>query len=78
MKLFKRMNKKESFNSKKGMIFGFYAYLLVLAVNNFYYLLTDKILFSPSITFWSGLVAFLVFELILNLKDKYNKKDSDN
>ncbi|PID20230.1 hypothetical protein CSV61_15835 [Sporosarcina sp. P3] len=72
------MSDKESFNSRKGMIFGFYAYMLVSAVNYFYYLSTESILFSPSYIFWSGLLAFFLFEFILNLRDKFIRKNIDN
>lgn len=72
---FKKMSDKETFNSKKGMIFGFYTYMLVLAVNYFYYLSTETSLFSPSLIFWSGLLACFLFELILNLKDKFVLKN---
>lgn len=75
MVFFKKMSDKESFNSKKGMVFGFYTYMLVLAVNYFYYLSTESGLFSPSLIFWSGLLAFFLFELILNLKDKFVLKN---
>ena len=78
MKFFKRMNEKESYNSKKGMIFGFYTYMLISAVNYFYYLLTESGLFSPTIIFWSGLLACFAFEFILNLKDKFARKDLGN
>ena len=71
MVFFKKMSDKESFNSKKGISFGFYTYMLVLAVNYFYYLSTESGLFSPSFIFWSGLLAFFLFEFILNLKDKF-------
>ncbi|EGQ27946.1 hypothetical protein HMPREF9372_0054 [Sporosarcina newyorkensis 2681] len=75
---FRKMSVKESFNSKKGMIFGFYAYLLVSAVNYFYYLFKESGLFSPTFIFWSGLLAFFLFELILNVKDKLVKKSVKN
>ncbi|PIC98873.1 hypothetical protein CSV68_10680 [Sporosarcina sp. P29] len=74
MVFFKKMSDKESFNSKKGVIFGFYTYMLVSAANYFYYLSTDSGLFSPSFIIWSGLLAFFLFELILNLKDKFVKR----
>ena len=74
MVFFKKMSDKESFNSRKGMIFGFYAYMLVSAVNYFYYLSTESILFSPSYIFWGGLLAFFLFEFILNFKDKFVRK----
>lgn len=51
---FRKMSEKESFNSKKGMIFGFYAYLLVSAVNYFYYLFKESGLFSPTFIFGVG------------------------
>lgn len=78
MVFFKKMSEIESFNSRKGMIFGFYTYMLVSAVNFFYCLSTDSVLFSPSYIFWSGLLAFFLFEFILNLKDKYVRKNIDN
>ncbi|HLR68469.1 hypothetical protein [Virgibacillus alimentarius] len=75
MKLFKSMNERESLHWKKGAFFGFYTYLLISAVNYFYYLATENVLFSPTFVFWSGLLGAFVFELIFNLKYKYR---SDN
>ena len=70
------MNEKESFNSKKAVALGFYTFMLISAVNYFYYLATESGLFSPSVIFWSGLLAFFAFEFILNLKDKFDRKKS--
>ena len=70
MKLFRRMNKKESLNSKRAAILGFYTYMLMSAVNYFYYLLMENNFFSPPIIFWSGLVVFFGYEVFLNLNDK--------
>ncbi|TXL57794.1 hypothetical protein FHP05_14825 [Cerasibacillus terrae] len=70
MKLFKPMGEKESSNWKKGAIVGFYTYVLISAVNYFYYLATENSLFSPSFVFWSGLLVAFLFELIFNLKYK--------
>lgn len=76
MGFFKRMNEKESFNSKKAVYAGFYTYTMISAVNYFYYLATESGLFSPSVIFCSGLLAFFAFEFILNLKDKFDRKKS--
>lgn len=70
MLFFRKMSGNEVVNSRKGIIFGFYVYLLISAVNYFYYLVKETVLMSPGVIFWSGLVAFFAFELILNFKDK--------
>lgn len=64
------MNEKESLNWKKGAFFGFYTYVLITAINYFYYLATEISLFSPSFIFWIGLLVAFVFELIFHLKYK--------
>lgn len=73
MKFFKKMNEKESFNCKKGITFGFCAYMLISAMNYFYYILTESTLISPPVIFWSGLLAFFAYECILNLQDQFTK-----
>lgn len=77
---FKRMNKKEILNSKKATILGFYTYMLITAVNYFFYLLFEKNLFSSAIIFWSGLLVLFGYGAFLNLKDKrksgYKSPDS--
>lgn len=75
---FSKMNNKEFINSKKGMIVGFYTYLLVSAVNYLYYLFKESNLLSPIFIFLSGLLTFFLFELILNIKDKLVKKNIKN
>jgi len=75
---FSKMNNKELINAKKGMIVGFYTYLLVSAVNYLYYLFKESNLFSPIFIFLSGLLTFFLFELILNIKDKLVKKNIKN
>lgn len=64
------MTKTESLNWKKGAILGFYTYMLISAVNYFYYLLTNSDLFSPRLIFWSGLLVAFGYDIILNLKEK--------
>ncbi|MCJ7843457.1 hypothetical protein MUB24_21790 [Lederbergia sp. NSJ-179] len=59
MRLFKSMNERESSNWKGGAFYGFYTYLLISAVNYFYYLATENGLFSPTFIFWSGLLGTL-------------------
>lgn len=70
MKFFKTMTKEESSNWKSGAILGFYTYMLVLAINQAYHLEFASNLLSPTIIFWTGLIAALGYEIILNLKDK--------
>jgi len=72
------MSEKELFNSKSGLIFGFFIYMLVAAVNYFYYLFTENSLFPPIFIFWSGLIASIVFEFILNIKEKLFRERLDN
>lgn len=68
------MNEKESDNWRSSAVFGFYIYLLILAISQFYEFIYEKQLFSITILFWSGLLAAFGFELILNYKDKRKKK----
>lgn len=75
MKFFKKMNEKELFNSNRAMTFGFCSYMLITAINYFYYLLTAGALISPSYIFGSGLLAAVTFEFMLNLKDKFERKE---
>lgn len=67
---FKKMTEKESINWRSGAIFGFYTYLLVLVINQIYYLTFESHLFSLTIVFWTGLIAAFGCEIILNIKDK--------
>lgn len=71
------MSERESLNWKKGAIIGFYTYTLITAVNYFYYLVTGSSLFSPTFTFWIGLLAAFIFELIFNLKYKSQSNTED-
>lgn len=68
---FRKMSDREVFNSKKGLIFGFYTYMFVSAIDYFYYLFKSSSLFSPIFIFWSGLFAFFMFDLVLNIKDRF-------
>lgn len=77
MKFLKSMSERESLNWKKGAIIGFYTYTLITAVNYFYYLVTGSSLFSPTFTFWIGLLAAFIFELIFNLKYKSQSNTED-
>ncbi|WP_153721708.1 hypothetical protein [Sporosarcina cascadiensis] len=76
MVFFKKMNDQELINSKRGITIGFFVYMLVSAINYFYYLAKDSILFSPSMIFWSGLLAFFAGEFIFNMKDQLSKAKS--
>lgn len=67
---FKRMNNKESAISKRAAVGGFYTYVLVTAVNYFYYIFMEETLLSPILVFWSGLSVFFVYDLVLNSKEK--------
>jgi len=77
MNFFKKASDKELFNFKRGLIFGFFIYMLVAAVNYFYYLITEYSLFSPTFIFWSGLIASTVLEYILNIKEKFVRNRID-
>ncbi|ASN05441.1 hypothetical protein [Virgibacillus necropolis] len=70
MMFFKSMTEKESANWKKGAILGFYTYMLLLAINQIYYLVFASNPFSSALIFWSGLIAAFGCEIIFNLKDK--------
>ena len=70
MMFFKRMNKAESVTTKRAAEVGFITYMLVTAVNYFYYLFTEQTLLSPTIIFWSGLAVFFLYDIILNIKEK--------
>lgn len=67
---FKRMTKKESANSKRAAGAGFFAYMLVTAGNYFYYISMEQTLLSPALIFWSGLMVFFVYDIVLNIKEK--------
>ncbi|PIC77352.1 hypothetical protein CSV74_06830 [Sporosarcina sp. P19] len=70
MRFFKSMNENESHNWKKGVFFGFYAYMLITAINYFYYSVMGSALFSPGYIFLSGIAVAFLFEFIFNLKRK--------
>lgn len=65
------MKNKEQSNWKKAMHIGFYVYIFVLAFNYFNYLLTNNELLSPTILFFSGLLAAFFSEIVFTLKDKF-------
>lgn len=65
------------FNAKNGAVFGFYTYLLLSAIDYFYYLFTGDVLFLPGLIYWSGLLVFFIVELIANIL-KTNRKGLDN
>lgn len=77
---FRSMNKKESQNWKKGVVLGFYTYMLMLSVNYFYYLSMEKDFFSSHLIFWGGLLVAFGYDAFLNLKDrrKSSYKSSSN
>ncbi|ARF14399.1 hypothetical protein SporoS204_09735 [Sporosarcina ureae] len=70
MRFFKSMNEDESHNWKKGVFFGFYAYMLITAINYFYYSVMGSALFSPGYIFLSGIAVAFLFEFIFNIKRK--------
>ncbi|PID01581.1 hypothetical protein CSV67_13650 [Sporosarcina sp. P2] len=75
---FRKMNDRQVFNSKKGLGFGFFTYTFVSGIDYFYYLFTSTGLFPPVFIFWSGLLAFFMFELVLNCKDRVARKNVGN
>ncbi|KQL34414.1 hypothetical protein [Psychrobacillus sp. FJAT-21963] len=70
MKFFRKMSKIESFNSRKGVILGFYTYMLLLFLNYIYSLIYGDEPFTSIVIFWTGLLVAFGYELILNLKSK--------
>ena len=64
------MNKQETANGKRAAEVGFITYMLVTAVNYFFYLFTEQPLLSPTLIFWSGLAVFFAYDLLLNIKEK--------
>lgn len=70
MMFFKRMNKTESVNSKRAAEAGFITYMLLTAINYFCYLLIEQTFLSPTLIFWSGLVVFFGYGLLINSKEK--------
>ncbi len=70
MKFFKPMTDKEKGNWTRGAVLGFYTYLLVLGLNEVYYLRFSKKILSSTMIFWSGLIVAFASELILNLIDR--------
>ncbi|MBM7646762.1 hypothetical protein JOD45_002996 [Scopulibacillus daqui] len=72
---FKKMSEDEVVNSNKGLIFGFYIYLFLLAINSIYSMYYSKDLMSSFTILIIGLIVALVFEAILNIKNKVKKSN---
>lgn len=70
MQLFKSMSTRQLTNWKKGAIVGFYTYLILLFANYTHHLFYSDDFISSAVLFWSGLLAAVGYELVLNLKDK--------
>ncbi|TFD99466.1 DUF2871 family protein [Jeotgalibacillus salarius] len=68
MKLFRDMSENEVQNSTRSLVFGFYVFLLLLALNNVYHLINNKDLMSSFSIFTIGLVLTFGYEFILNMK----------
>ncbi|ALC85558.1 hypothetical protein AM499_06790 [Bacillus sp. FJAT-22090] len=75
MKFFRKMSKIESINLRKGVILGFYTYMLLLFINYIYSLIYGIEPFTSIVIFWTGLLVAFGYEFILNLKSnmKLNK-----
>ncbi|MFB5089603.1 hypothetical protein PGC35_20875 [Psychrobacillus sp. PGGUH221] len=74
MKFFRKMSKIESFNARKGLILGFYTYMLLLFLNYIYSLIYGNEPITSIVIFWTGLLVAFGYELILNLKPKMKIK----
>jgi len=72
---FKKMPEKETDNWKKGCILGFYAFLLVLFINQIYDNIFNSYLLSNFVIFWIGLGTAFVWSSILKfIKGRSQKK----
>lgn len=78
MKFFRSMSKREHENWKKGAIFGFYTYMLLLFINYICDVLFKSEPFTSMMIFWSGLLAAFGYELIVNLLYKVKVKREAN
>lgn len=70
MKFFRKMSKIESINLRKGVILGFYTYMLLLLINYIYSLIYGIEPLTSFVILWTGLLVVFGYELILNLKAK--------
>lgn len=70
MKFFRKMSKIESFNARRGVILGFYTYMLLLFINYIYFPIYGIEPFASIVIFWTGLLVVFGYEFILNLKSK--------
>lgn len=75
VKFFKKMSTLEYSNWKKGAIFGFFTYMLLLFINYSYFLIYESEPFTSGMIFWTGIIIAFGYEFILNLmvKIKSNK-----
>ncbi|MBM7578613.1 hypothetical protein JOD21_001273 [Jeotgalibacillus terrae] len=69
MKLFRDMSESEVKNSTRGSVFGFYVFLFLLALNNFYYLIFDENLMTSFSIFTIGIILTFGYEFILNRRN---------
>ncbi|WP_235988874.1 hypothetical protein [Aquibacillus kalidii] len=62
------MSSKEKANWDKSAVFGFYVYMLLLFIDQSYYLIIERSLISTYLIFWAGLILTFGHHFILNLK----------
>ena len=67
---FRDMSNKEKMNFRKGVILGFYIYMLLLFINYASLLFDRNEPFSSFFIFWAGLLAAFGYEFILNIRAK--------
>ncbi|MHA6251649.1 hypothetical protein [Oceanobacillus sp. CAU 1775] len=73
MIFFKPMADTENNNWKKSAIIGFYTYLIILFIDQSYYIFNEKSLISSVVIFWIGLIVVFTSNFILNVLAKRNK-----
>ena len=73
---FRKMTEKEKENSEKGIRLGFFVYAVLLAFSSYQYISDKEITLSPVLIFLVGIIASLVYEGFLNLKDKMFKQST--
>lgn len=68
MQFFKTMSPKEKTNWNKGLVLGFYTYMILLFINYISSLILGRDLFTSAFIFFTGLIIALGYEAYLNVK----------
>ncbi|RBP04840.1 hypothetical protein [Rossellomorea aquimaris] len=68
MQFFKTMSPKEKANWNKGLVLGFYTYMILLFINYISSLILGRDLFTSAFIFFTGLIIAFGYEAYLNVK----------